>query len=58
MVYFRRTALPPANAKLIKSLQKACLPYDRPYMNTQAWYWIGYHGPTPVAFCILAPSVQ
>jgi GNAT superfamily N-acetyltransferase len=58
MVLFRRIALNPANAKLLKGLQRTCLPHDKPYMNANAWYWIGYHGPTPVAFCVLAPSVQ
>jgi GNAT superfamily N-acetyltransferase len=58
MVKFRRIALTPDNVKLLKAVQKTCLPYDATYTNKKAWYWLGYHLQTPVAFCILAPSLQ
>jgi GNAT superfamily N-acetyltransferase len=58
MVKFRRTSLNTKNLKLIKTLQKTCLPYDSPYLNRKAWYWIGYWRSTPVAFCVLAPSIR
>lgn len=58
MVKFRRVALSTDTAKLLRALQKTCLPYDAPYMDKSAWYWVGFWRETPVAFCILAPSVR
>jgi GNAT superfamily N-acetyltransferase len=58
MVKFKRTIITPKNLKMIKALQKTCLPADSPYLNKTAWYWIGYWHQTPVAFCVLAPSIQ
>lgn len=58
MVKFRRIALTPQSAKLLRALQKTCLPYDAPYLQKNAWYWVGYLDKTPVAFCILAPSLR
>ena len=58
MVKFRRLALTPENSKLLRLLQKTCLPHDSPYLNKRAWYWVGFWNGTPVCFCVLAPSVR
>ena len=58
MVVFKRILLTPKNKKLFASLQKTCLPYDSVYTETKAWYWVGYFNKTPIAFCVLAPSLQ
>jgi GNAT superfamily N-acetyltransferase len=56
MVKFRKTPLNPKTVKLLRSLQKECLPLDAPYLEATGWYWVGFWGETPVAFCVLAPS--
>lgn len=58
MIRFVQTTLSGKDMQSMKSLQKICLPYDRPYFEDKAWYWIGYYNQTPVAFCILVPSLQ
>jgi GNAT superfamily N-acetyltransferase len=58
MVKFRRLNPTKENLKLLKALQKLCLPYDSPYFSPKACYWVGYWIKTPVAFCIVAPSLH
>lgn len=58
MVKFRRIALTPHSAKLLRAIQKTCLPYDKPYLEKNGWYWVGFWNQTPVAFCVLAPSIR
>ena len=58
MVKFRQVPFTAENMKELRQLQKLCLPYDSPYRDKKAWYWIGYWKDVPVAFCVLAPSVR
>lgn len=58
MVRFRRFSLTPSNSKIMRALQKTCLPYDSVFMEKKAWFWVGYYNGTPVAFCALAPSIR
>lgn len=58
MLKFKRLPLTAKNIKLLRVLQKACLPVDAPYLEISGWYWIGCWNNTPIAFCILAPSLQ
>lgn len=58
MVKFKRFFITPKNMKALKALQKTCLPVDSPYIEKNAWYWVGYWGQTPIAFCALAPSIR
>jgi GNAT superfamily N-acetyltransferase len=38
-------------------LQRQCLPYDKPY-EKNGWYWLGFDGGEPVAFCAMAQSIR
>ena len=58
MVKFKRVKLTKENLKVLKSLQKMCLPLDSPYVEQNGWYWLGFWNQTPVAFCIMAPSIR
>lgn len=58
MVKFKRIKLTKETLKVLKGLQKICLPADRAYVSEKAWYWLGFWEQTPVAFCIMAPSIR
>lgn len=58
MVKFKRVKPTKENMKVLRDLQKLCLPADRPYDSPYAWYWLGFWGQTPVAFCIMSPSIR
>ena len=40
----------------IVRLQKICLPHDDPLDPDEGWWWIGYDGEFPVAFCGMKES--
>jgi len=40
----------------IVRLQKICLPHDDPLDPDDGWWWIGYDGEFPVAFCGMKES--
>jgi GNAT superfamily N-acetyltransferase len=42
------------HAALIR-LQRVCLPHDIPY-DKNGWYWLGFDGDEPIAFCAMAQS--
>lgn len=56
MISFRHVSHQRHKATL-ERLQKICLPYDKPYFSP-GWYWIGYDGDKPVAFCVASPSLR
>lgn len=58
MVTFKQVRLSKESKATLHKMQKACLPHDRAYFPDKGTYWIGYDADTPVAFCIVAPSVR
>lgn len=57
MVKFKRVKnLDEKTRTALMRMQKACLPEDDPMSLDEGWWWIGYDGDWPIAFCSMKPS--
>jgi hypothetical protein len=46
------------NVALLNSLQKICLPYDKPYKVSAGNWWIAYQDNQPIGFAGIVPSAR
>jgi ribosomal protein S18 acetylase RimI-like enzyme len=58
MVYFKKVKFNAGSKPLLLSLQKICLPYDKPYVSADSAWWVGYDNKKPVAFCVISQSTR